>query len=745
MLRKTLIKYIAYFIAFSLFALTEKALGVTGLSVGFFFALVYCREKIYIAAPVFAGSSLAVSFSLITAINAAAGVVIAVVAAFIHYKKQLRYTILETSVLTLAAMVPTMVFSHSDPFSIAITALGVCLAEIFHYLGIIGMYPVLVRGLRYRLNPNEKFALGALVCALSVGLSLFRPFNISLFCLTAALSLSLLSGLERNSLPFFGVCAGLGAAVGEGDPAILAYLAVVSLICYGVSRLKSPVCAAAMSLGFAAITCFFNGKLDLWAVVPFAVGCFIGMLFPEKFYKKILSSRQGYRERFALRTVVNRDREDLSARLKNVAAAFYEMQSVLISEQPSDDSPDSVVRAVCDNGCFVCPRYHRCTAALGDVTPAVRKLVAVALDNGKATLLDAGVGLGENCVKLGFLLNLVNDSVKEYRRMQERKSGLEQGREMVVAQMGGVAELLTLLARSVNVNLTFDPEPELRLIERLGQANVVATDVCLYTDGEDAEITAVVRESDADKSCIGEIIGEIAGYPMTEYARAKDVKGMACLHYCRAPSYKVLYGETVSSKEARCGDTRQAVKLGRRKLMFVLSDGMGTGRDAFFTASHVIRLIETFYRAGFDHKTVFTNVARLLSLRNKEDFSALDVAIIDTQTGDIDFIKQGGRESYVFSGGEYEIIDGGALPMGIIADSRPVVERRRLKSDDLVILMSDGVADAFSSGEITQIIRKTSVNNPQNASDALVKDALRLSGGKKDDMTVIALRLVRAV
>ena len=743
MIKQSAVKLIIYYVFFALLALSERALGVTGFCVGFLFSLVYCREKVWCTVPAFVGALLSVSFSLLSGITVAAGGVIAIAVTLIHYKKKFKYTLVETSLLTLAAMIPTMAMSQADPFSVAITALSVGLAEVFHYVGVLGLYPILVRGLRFRLGGNEKVALAATVCILAIGLGIFRPFKVGVFHFVFAFCIVFLRGIDRNIIIPFGISAGLGAAIGEGNADLLAYFAVMSLVCFALSRQKSPIAAAGAAVSFVAATYFFNGEIDLWTVVPLAVGCLAGACFPEKFFEKVLSSRQGYRERFALRTVVNRDREELAERLKSVAAAFSDMQAVLQGEKQFDDSPAYILKEVLEGSCVDCPRFRQCDEKI-DITQSVGRLVAAALDNGKASLLDASVGLGENCFRLSHLLNLSNDSVKTFRRKQEQRSGIEQGREMVIAQLSGMAAILNSLARSVAVNMTFDPEPERKLIEKLGQANVIATDVCLYTDDGEPEITAVVRESDADKECLAAIISETMGCPMAEFGRKKDVKNTVCLHFCRAPAYKVLFGATVSSKESRCGDTRQAVKIGYNKLMFILSDGMGTGSDAFDTAGNVIRLIETFYRAGFDHRTVFSNVAKLISLREKEDFSALDVAIIDTQTGEIDFIKQGGRESYIFSGNDYEIIDGGSLPMGIIADSEPIIERRRLKCDDLVIMMSDGVADAVETGKIAQIIRNTPCQNPQNASDALVKDALRLAGSGTDDMTVIALRLVRA-
>ena len=172
--------------------------------------------------------------------------------------------------------------------------------------------------------------------------------------------------------------------------------------------------------------------------------------------------------------------------------------------------------------------------------------------------------------------------------------------------------------------------------------------------------------------------------------RSTGVNGTVNLVFRPTPAFGVLYGEKSVSAENECGDARQAVRIASDKLMFVLSDGMGTGEEARKTGLGTIGLIETFYRAGFGHRTIFNCVSRLLALRLKETFSALDVAVMDTQTGEIDFIKQGGRESYLFTEKGVEIIEGGSLPMGIIEDSEPIIKIQVWDEENVTYFIQEG-------------------------------------------------------
>ena len=733
-------KFAAYYVCFALLALTERELGVMGFCAGFLFALLYCREKIYLTVPAYVGGILTVSFTLASGIYAGVGAIAYIVPYVVHFYKKRRYRIWEVALFALVTTVPSFFFADVELFPMLVCTLGVGIAEGFLYISIIALYPVLVRGLKYGLYGNEKFALGIIAAALCVGLSAFTPYSISVYIFVVTFAILFLKNLDAEYIMVFAVCAGVGAGIGS-DVRLTAYTVLLGLLCYG-TRKQNKVLTSAVTVGGTLLAVlFFNGKLDLFFIVPMVVGGIIPLFFTKRFFAKIVKNRSIYRERFALRTVVNRDREEVAERIRALSSAFSEMQAILIKEQPKNSDPETVVKAVCESTCLSCPRLNKCLQSVGDLAKPVRRLVHTAINSGKVSILDADVSLGNNCNKLSSLLNAVNEKVKLYKKRQEKLSGIEQGKEMVATELGGISVLLDRLASSINVNMTFSPEPERIIMEKLGKSNVIASDVCLYSDGKNSEVTAIVRESDADKPVIREVVSACLGKNMKEYSRRCDVNDTVSLHFCPSPIYKVLYGEAVKSDKTRCGDSRKAVKIGRTKLMFVISDGMGTGEEAQKTSMEIIKLIEVFYMAGFDHNTVFTNVSRLLSLREKEDFSALDMAIIDTQTGEIDFIKQGGRESYIFSKDGCEEITSDSLPIGIV-ESSPTVMHTEMPTDGVVVMLSDGVADVINKSKLIQIVGNISLSNPQTVADAILSDAIRL--GDKDDMTVLVLRLVQS-
>ncbi|MBQ8537292.1 MAG: SpoIIE family protein phosphatase, partial [Clostridia bacterium] len=69
----------------------------------------------------------------------------------------------------------------------------------------------------------------------------------------------------------------------------------------------------------------------------------------------------------------------------------------------------------------------------------------------------------------------------------------------------------------------------------------------------------------------------------------------------------------------------------------------------------------------------------------------------------------------------------------------------RLHDNDLILIFSDGVADAFpDEAALIAAISRCVYQDPQRTADALLRQALISAGGiPKDDMTVLAARLTQ--
>ena len=101
--------------------------------------------------------------------------------------------------------------------------------------------------------------------------------------------------------------------------------------------------------------------------------------------------------------------------------------------------------------------------------------------------------------------------------------------------------------------------------------------------------------------------------------------------------------------------------------------------------------------------------------------------------------KLGACASYVIQGQKIHSVEGSALPLGIIEHVVPMEHRFTLAEGDMLLLVSDGVADAFGQEQdLLAVLRRCREYAPQRLADTLLREALlQRDGLPPDDMTVL--------
>ena len=142
-----------------------------------------------------------------------------------------------------------------------------------------------------------------------------------------------------------------------------------------------------------------------------------------------------------------------------------------------------------------------------------------------------------------------------------------------------------------------------------------------------------------------------------------------------------------------------------------------------------------------NHETVLKSVGTLLKVRNKEEFNAIDIAVIDTETGDVDVIKQGAREGYVITPEGLKEISCGSLPLGIIDGVSPVTQTLKLTPRDFIIMFSDGVIDGLGKERLEEILTKVDTRNPDEICERVMSNVEKIAPDERDDCSMICARL----
>ena len=178
--------------------------------------------------------------------------------------------------------------------------------------------------------------------------------------------------------------------------------------------------------------------------------------------------------------------------------------------------------------------------------------------------------------------------------------------------------------------------------------------------------------------------------------------------------------------------------------LLALSDGMGHGAGAQEESKKTLELLSLCLEAGYSRTQAMTAVnGAMLSATGGEKFATVDLCLMNLWTGETVMNKLGACASFILQGQKLTTVEGAALPLGIIEHAQPMEHTFILVEGDVLLLVSDGVMDAFPKDRgIPRILQQQRDQTPQRLADILLREAIMQQNGlPADDMTVLCARV----
>ncbi len=214
------------------------------------------------------------------------------------------------------------------------------------------------------------------------------------------------------------------------------------------------------------------------------------------------------------------------------------------------------------------------------------------------------------------------------------------------------------------------------------------------------------------------------------------------------PSYKVESGRYSSAgeKEKFSGDTVTSFENDEGMYYTLVSDGMGSGREAALTSGISAVFIEKLLMAGAPMKSALEMLNSFICGGENECFTTVDLMETDLYTGKASFIKSGAAPSFVLRDGKVFRLHSKTVPVGIIRALDAELISFDIKAGDKIIMMSDGVCGSYESCPwLYELLesREVAELSPVQAAK-YIGQAAENAMGKADDITVAVINVLRA-
>lgn len=723
---------------------------------GMLYALTWANQKIWIVAPAYIVAGAIYSPTLEFSICTLTCVFCLIMPYFVHILCKKNMKKWEFFVYATIGQTARVVFDILGGVFVVLPLVSIIIGGLFMFACMNVFEAFVIRGFSNKLTTLEIVSLFSIIAVICGGLVMLNISTFSFLKLFVSFVILVFAYCSTPTLTLLvASISGLGSVIATNNAVFVAPFmiwALATLLFKKRQRIFMVVAVVAVELvvGFYFKLYYSFGYLE---ILPVVLSCLIFMCLPKNLCKEVSVIFNLSKDRMAMKNVVNRNREILHNRLGNLSEIFADMNMIyrnLLKQGMTFEQVKTVLeREIKDKICSFCPDRNHCHRTFADSTQKVfDELITICYQKGKVTLLDIPSFLTSRCKQTASILGCINTLTGQYKKYISMVKDVDTSKMIIADQLLGVSKIMGGLSKEVETNISFDSNRENKILDELTYYNIVCIDAVVFEkDIWTMEASLVVKTEDEAKPRIVDVVSKVCGKKMSIFETFPSSRpGYSVINLKTAPKYDCLFGVCQKTKNGSkvSGDSYSVVKLGGDKILFAISDGMGSGEKAEKTSELSIGLVENFYKAGFDNDLILSTVNKLLNLHKEEIFSAMDICVLDEKDGLVDFIKMASPNSFIINEDECKMIETGALPMGIVDDAEPLIKKSVVKEKDLIVLLSDGVSDSFSSlDELQQCLKSIKTRNPQEFADQLVERALACNNGYAvDDMSVIAIKIL---
>ena len=442
---------------------------------------------------------------------------------------------------------------------------------------------------------------------------------------------------------------------------------------------------------------------------------------------------------------------DSNERFRGISDAFSSLSEVFYNLSDRFRRPGTLdLRLLCDRSfdafCNDCPNKNICwgleyTATLG----AVNDLIAQLHTRGRVSDEHVDEQLANRCTRIDGILERINADCARLTGEMLRNNRTE----IFAMDYESAADIINDALEADSNEYSVDAELGKKIAEYLKDADVRAESVTVFgnrmrkillrgAEVDEAKVTFETMRSD-----LGEMCGSELGFPTFEVEGSVSTMTLTAKRKIAVLSAQ----NNVSADGGVSGDSVNLFSNKKDYFYALISDGMGSGKEAALTSGLCSVFLEKMLRAGNRAATSLRMLNNMISSRaqdsTKECSSTVDLLELDLMTGEGAFLKSGAAPSFVIRGKVVRRLQAGTVPIGILNTLDVQKTDFLLRAGDTVVMVSDGILQGDEEGEwLTSYLTGVSTQTPEEIVYQICRRCAEYE--TRDDCSVVALRILDA-
>ncbi len=493
-----------------------------------------------------------------------------------------------------------------------------------------------------------------------------------------------------------------------------------------------------------------NPEIIISSIYEIVVGSIIFMLLPDSIGNRFVSlfySPVRYKNHDDLKNSLIMRLEFASNALMNVSESIN-IVSEKLNKGAKGNVGDVYLSAI-ENICNNCGLRAFCfDTRQSDTIDSFKSITNDLKYNGEITKENFPNEFLKRCCRVNELAKDINQSYKEYKTKSISNSRVNEVREFVANQFSDASILISEIANEFEKYESFDSRTAEKIEVYLKGVGIISIDIScrldkfnrmsieIETEGKDkSELEKLISSKDLSRVCMRKF----------DLPCISKVGDRYRIQISERPIYDIQVGISQHSYKngPLCGDNYTYFNDGMGRMIFILSDGMGTGGRAAVEGAMACQLMSTLIKSGIGFKTAVKVTNSALLVKSEDEFLAtLDLICVDLFTGRVEMIKAGSPFTLIRKSGKIIRVDKPSLPIGILKDVNISLSEEKISKDDRILMISDG---AISSNDawIESEVKNWKDEDSQSFADRIVELATKKRENDfDDDITAITIKMM---
>jgi stage II sporulation protein E len=438
----------------------------------------------------------------------------------------------------------------------------------------------------------------------------------------------------------------------------------------------------------------------------------------------------------------------------------YEKLGHMLKKMPvqqwrlSEDEQMQIVGRLSIEACEGCSRFYQCYRKEKEKILREINQMLDQVEHGNGGTLSIPGSFQRRCLRIEKFVDVLLQSYEIVSIHRGWQNKMLYQRKVMASQMEEMSRLLFDCSAMMGYDKRGEACWEKVVRKSLKREKVLLSYIRFYENSrkrKEVYLTARTKKGSCSSRRVADILSAVLKVPMApaRECRLAIYEETALLHFSEDVNYCALTGISQLCKDGEevSGDLFSVIRTEKGKEIFMLTDGMGSGKDAMEESRQTLELIEQLLDAGFHEEETLqlSNTAITFGLERSR-YASLDLLSLNLFTGVVKIMKAGSAATFLLRKDRVEVISSRTLPTGLLWEVEFDVLYKKLYDGDSMILVSDGVLDSISTEKPEQELKEWLPvlygESPKQAADQIMEYALeKAENTRRDDMSVMVIHV----